>query len=60
MQAERRGRNQGSPAGLLIALGLFTGAGFGIARHQALLGALIGLGAGIALAILWAVLRRNR
>jgi hypothetical protein len=60
MQAERRGRNEGSPAGLLIALGLFIGTGFGIARHQAMLGAVIGMGAGIALAVLWTLFQRRR
>lgn len=60
MQAERHGRNQGTPAGLLIALGLFAGTGFGIARHQAMLGAVVGLVAGIALAVLWTLLQRKR
>ncbi len=33
MQSERRGRNQGTPAGLLIALGLFAGMGFGVVER---------------------------
>ncbi|MFD0848170.1 hypothetical protein [Sphingosinicella xenopeptidilytica] len=60
MQAERHGRNQGTPAGLLIALGLFAGTGFGIVRHQAMLGAVIGMAAGIALAVLWTLFQRRR
>ncbi len=60
MQAERHGRNQGSPAGLLIALGLLLGTGIGVVKHQAMLGAVAGLVVGIALAILWTVIRRKR
>lgn len=60
MQAERPEQNQGSPAGLFIALGLFAGTGLGIAWHQAMLGAVIGMAAGILLAVLWTVFRRKR
>lgn len=55
-------RSSSSPVagGVFIALGMLTGAGFGVYWGQPSLGMVIGLGVGIAAALLVWLLNRQR